>query len=227
MTQAHSRRLWFSLLTSAMVMASAAQMNAEVIFFANGRTMSVKDYKITGDSITVTLRQGGQATFDRALIAGIAEDEAPYPDEPGSSAANPESVASRRALDSRPFAALIETVALKHGVDPALVHAVIETESNYRPTATSRVGARGLMQVMPATARELGVASARMLFDPEKNVEAGVKYLKVLLERFDGDLPTALAAYNAGPGAVSKYDGVPPYPETRNYVRKVLSNFQQ
>jgi soluble lytic murein transglycosylase-like protein len=227
MTQAHSRRLWFSLLTSAMVMASAAQMNAEVIFFANGRTMSVKDYQITGDSITVTLRQGGQATFDRALVARIAEVEAPYPDEPGASATNRESASSRGALDSRPFAVLIETVALKHGVDPALVHAVIETESNYRPTATSRVGARGLMQVMPATARELGVASARMLFDPEQNVEAGVKYLKVLLERFDGDLPTVLAAYNAGPGAVSKYDGVPPYPETRNYVRKVLSNFQQ
>ena len=83
------------------------------------------------------------------------------------------------------------------------------------------------MQVMPSTARDLGVKSARMLFDPEENLEAGVKYLKFLLGRFNGDLTSAIAAYNAGPGAVQKYDGVPPFPETENYVRKVLSNFQQ
>lgn len=225
MTQAHSKRLWFSLLTSAMVIASASQMNAEVIFFANGRTMSVKDYRINGDSITVTLRQGGEATFNRALIARIVADEVPYPDEEPSQVARRSAV--KPTLDARPFAALIQTVALKHGVDPALVHAVIEAESNYQPRARSRVGARGLMQVMPSTAREFGVSSATMLFDPRQNVEAGVQYLKVLIERFDGDLPTALAAYNAGPGAVFKYDGIPPYPETRKYVRKVLSNFQQ
>jgi soluble lytic murein transglycosylase-like protein len=80
---------------------------------------------------------------------------------------------------------------------------------------------------MPATGREQGVASAAMLFDPQANLEAGVKYLKWLLARFDGDLTNALAAYNAGPGAVARYRGVPPFRETRNYVRKVLANFQQ
>jgi soluble lytic murein transglycosylase-like protein len=230
MKQARSRRLIFSLLTSAMVLASASHINAEVIFFANGRTMSVKDYRVTGDTITVTLRQGGEATFAKTLVASIAPDEVPYPEAPATVLAD-RAVAltssSRFPLESRPFAALIETVSLKHGIDPALVHAVVQAESNYRPTAKSQVGARGLMQVMPATARDLGVKSARLLFDPQQNLEAGVKYLKFLLERFDGDLPTAIAAYNAGPAAVSKYEGIPPFPETRNYVRKVLSNFQQ
>ena len=83
------------------------------------------------------------------------------------------------------------------------------------------------MQVMPATARDLGVKSARLLFDPQENLEAGVRYLKFLLERFDGDLTNAIAAYNAGPGAVQKYDGIPPFAETENYVKRVLGNFQQ
>jgi soluble lytic murein transglycosylase-like protein len=132
----------------------------------------------------------------------------------------------REPLEGRPFAELIETVSLKHGIDPALVHAVVEAESNYRPGAKSQVGARGLMQVMPATGRDLGVASAAMLFDPQQNLEAGVKYLKWLLARFEGDLPNAIAAYNAGPAAVARYRGVPPFRETQDYVKKVLANFQ-
>lgn len=219
-----------SVVTMGLVLASVTPATAEVLVFTTGRTMSVKDYRVSGDTITVTLRHGGEATFDRALVARIAPDEVPYPEAPVSTASRqaPErALVPRPPVESRPFAELIATVSLRHGIDPALVHAVIEAESNYRPTAKSHVGARGLMQVMPATARDLGVRSTGLLFDPARNVEAGVKYLKSLLERFDGDVPTALAAYNAGPGAVAKYDGIPPYPETRNYVRKVLSNFHQ
>ena len=219
-------RLWFTLLTAALVIASTTQLSAEVIIFANGRTMSVQDYRITGNTITVTLRQGGEAVFDRALVAHITPDEVVEPSEPTLANTTTAPASRQTPLESRPFAALIETVSLKHGIDPALVHAVIQAESNYQPRAQSHVGARGLMQVMPATARDLGVKSARSLFDPQQNVEAGVKYLKFMLERFDGDLPTAIAAYNAGPGAVDKHAGIPPYPETQNYVRKVLANFQ-
>jgi soluble lytic murein transglycosylase-like protein len=228
MKQARYQRLLFSLLTSATVLASTSQLQAEVIFFANGRTMSVKDVRVSGNTITVTLRQGGEATFDRSLVATIGPDEVPEP-SPAIAAAATSGVAApvRIPLEARPFAELIESVALRHGIDPALVHAVIEAESNYRPAAKSRVGARGLMQVMPSTARELGVARASQLFDPQQNIEAGVKYLKELLVRFNGDLPTAIAAYNAGPGAVTRHDGIPPYRETQDYVRKVLSNFQQ
>lgn len=229
MRQVRARRLIFSLLTSAMVLAAVSQINAEVIFFANGRTMSVKDYRICGDTVTVTLRQGGEATFDTALISHIAPSE--IPDQPAGTALAAVEAAvgapARSPLQGRPFAELIETVALKHGIDPALVHAVVEAESNYRPSAKSQVGARGLMQVMPATGRDLGVASAAMLFDPQANLEAGVKYLKWLLARFNGDLPNALAAYNAGPGAVARYRGVPPFRETQNYVKRVLASFQQ
>ncbi|HUE90382.1 MAG TPA: lytic transglycosylase domain-containing protein [Vicinamibacterales bacterium] len=226
MRQVGHRRLLFGLLMSAVVLAPVGPINAEVIFFANGRTMSVKGYRISGDTVTVTLRQGGEATFDRSLVSHIAPSE--IPDLPPVAPLATEAVATpaRAAFEARPFAELIETVAFEHGIDPALVHAVVEAESNYRATAKSRVGARGLMQVMPATGRDLGVASAAMLFDPHANLEAGVKYLKSLLQRFDGDLTNALAAYNAGPGAVSRYRGVPPYQETRNYVRKVLASFQ-
>jgi soluble lytic murein transglycosylase-like protein len=125
-------------------------------------------------------------------------------------------------IDGRPFAALIETVALKHGVDPDLVHAVVQAESNYRATAKSHDGARGLMQVMPQTAADFGV---RNLYDPQANLEAGVQYLKFLLARFN--LRQAIAANNAGPATVRKYRGIPPFPETQNYVRRVLENFRR
>jgi soluble lytic murein transglycosylase-like protein len=223
MTQARTKRLVFSLLMSAIVLGSVSQLNAEILFFANGRSMSVKDYHIEGDIITVTLRHGGQASFDASLVSRIAPDEIPAGAAPPAILVTTGVVKSAPSpLKARPFATLIESVALKHGVDPALVHAVVQAESNYQPRARSRVGARGLMQVMPATAADFGVKN---LFDPQANLEAGVQYLKFLLARFD--LTDAIAAYNAGPGAVRKYDGVPPYRETQDYVKKVLKNFQQ
>lgn len=110
----------------------------------------------------------------------------------------------------------------KQGVDPRFIHAVIKQESRYDPKAVSPVGAEGLMQMMPATAKRFGLKDP---FDPAANVEAGTKYLKWLLERFDGDVSLALAGYNAGEGAVDKYKGVPPYGETQNYVKQIVSNY--
>lgn len=229
MRQARPRRLVFSLLTSALVLAAGGQINAEIIVFANGRTMSVKDYRISGDTVTVTLRHGGEATFEKALISHIAPSEIPDEAPLTPLAAGPATATAgppRAPLQGRPFAELIEAVAHRHGIDPSLVHAVVEAESNYQPRARSQVGARGLMQVMPATGRDVGVASAALLFDPQANLEAGVTYLKWLLGRFNGDLASALAAYNAGPAAVDRYRGIPPYRETQDYVRKVLASFQ-
>src|SRR6185436_7306901 len=126
--------------------------------------------------------------------------------------------------ESMPYGELIHQKAVKYNVDPALVAAVIEQESRFRPQAKSPVGARGLMQLMPRTGRWMG---AQNLYDPEQNVDAGVKYIKYLHQRFNGDLKKTIAAYNAGEGNVQRYRGVPPFRETRTYVKKVLKNYDK
>jgi soluble lytic murein transglycosylase-like protein len=107
-----------------------------------------------------------------------------------------------------------------YDVDPWLVKAIIEVESNYRPLACSRAGARGLMQLMPRTAARLGVKD---IYDPEQNIAGGTRYIKAMLDHFNNDPQLAIAAYNAGPGSVQKYKGIPPYQETQRYVVKVLN----
>ena len=127
--------------------------------------------------------------------------------------------ASKRSSGSREFSPLVHEASERWGVSPALVHAVITAESNYDPEALSRAGAMGLMQLMPATATEFGVVNP---FDPGQNIGGGVRYLKRLLTRYDHKVELALAAYNAGPGAVDRYgQNVPPYRETRDYVQRI------
>lgn len=121
-----------------------------------------------------------------------------------------------------PYGKLIYEVAVRHSVNPHLVAAVIHVESAFNPRAISRKGACGLMQLLPETARRFGLKKKKEIFDPAKNLEAGVKYLKWLTRRFDGDVQRVLAAYNAGEGAVDRFGGIPPYRETRNYVQKIF-----
>ena len=126
--------------------------------------------------------------------------------------------------NAMPYGDIIHEKAVKYDVDPALVAAVIEQESKFHRTARSSVGARGLMQLMPRTGHWLG---ARNLYDPEQNVDAGVKYIKYLQQRFDGNVKKTIAAYNAGEGNVKRYGGIPPFRETQTYVKKVMSNSQK
>lgn len=204
--------------------------------------MSVQSYRADAGMATLVLREGGEVTFPASIVARVEPDEIPFESpaaredarrrlaqgEPREAPAVPVVDASalvpEAVLASRPFAALISTVAATHDVDVRLVHAVIEQESNYQARARSKKGARGLMQLMPATARGLGVDDP---FDPAQNLDGGARFIRDMLRRYGGDAERALAAYNAGPGAVDRYGGIPPFAETQAYVPKVLTRYRQ
>ena len=211
-----TRRNYAVAVCGALLLAAPAR--AEILVFQTGRIMTVANIRAEGDRLRVTLADGGEASVPAVLIARIDPDEVPtpLPAAAGDVAVTPGSP-TPPLLAGRPFAPLIAAAAATYGVDERLVHAVIEAESNYQPRARSRTGAKGLMQLMPATARQYAVGDP---YDPKANIDAGVRHLKYLLGRFDVGL--ALAAYNAGEGAVQVYGGLPPFTETRNYVTRIL-----
>ena len=133
------------------------------------------------------------------------------------------SYSSASTLEATDYDEIIKSASEKYNVPEKLISSIIKQESNFNPLATSSAGASGLMQLMPGTAKYLGVTNS---LDPEQNIMGGAKYISQMLKQFDGNIETALAAYNAGPGAVKKYEGIPPYKETQNYVQKVMNYFQ-
>ena len=186
--------------------------SADIALLSTGSTMKVTAQRAEGDLVVLVLKGGGEVGVPAAMVRGIVPDEVLEEIGPGD--------AANGAGD---FEGLVAEAARRHGLDPGLVMAVVGVESGFQPQAVSPKGAQGLMQLMPATARDLGVADP---LDPAANLDGGSRYLSSLVARYDGDLTKALAAYNAGMGAVARHGGVPPYTETRNYVRKVLGRYQ-
>jgi hypothetical protein len=200
----------------AVIVLGAAPAHAELVFFSTGRSLSVKAHRVEGDSLVLLLRGGGEIVCERSVVARLEPDEVPYPEpEPAVRAET-----SQASDPGAPYGEVINQIAAEQGVDARLVRAMIQVESGYQQRARSKKGATGLMQLMPETARRYAVADP---YDPRANIEAGVKYLKSLLERFS--LTLALAAYNAGEAAVLRFGGVPPYPETRDYVSRIVRIF--
>jgi hypothetical protein len=204
-----------------LVALGASSASAEIVFLSSGRTLSVKEHRQEGDTIVLVMRAGGEVRCDKSIVDRIVPDEVPHPDpvpeQEVVAAAEPRAdVAS--VLDSTPYGEIISAMSEANGVDPMLVRALIQVESKYNPRARSSKGAMGLMQLMPQTAREYNL---RNPYDPKSNIEAGIKRLKSLIDRWGVEL--ALAAYNAGEGAVTRFNGVPPYRETRSYVSRILA----
>jgi hypothetical protein len=217
------RRLW-TLLAIGLVSAPLAR--AELIVFGDGRVVKAADYRLLGDEVEIVLPGGGSYRVDLGRVDRIVDDEVVVDtvhveEDPGREAAAYDLSfrGDRKPLFGTAYDALIEREAKRYDIDASLVSALIRAESNYEPRAVSRKGARGLMQLMPATARRLSVERP---FDPASNVRGGVRYLRELVDRFGHRPEFVLAAYNAGEAAVETYGGVPPYRETVDYVHRIL-----
>jgi len=195
------------LLAAAASLLAAAPARADYAVLRSGGRLHVTGYELDGDRVRLAVAGGAVDIAASDLISIEPEDVFPAPP--------PADV----DFGVR-YAKLIHAAAQKHGVDEKLISSVIAAESNFDPKAISRKHALGLMQLLPTTAKQYAVTN---VFDPAQNIDAGTHYLKDLLARYQGNLKFALAAYNAGPEMVDRYGGVPPFPETRSYVRQITS----
>jgi soluble lytic murein transglycosylase-like protein len=231
------------MVALVLCLGAATPVRADTAVLRNGRTLSITDFRSEGDRIVLVMDGGGEITLPNGQIMAIRREPAPAtapaalpePDDalrlgppPADAtrldAAPPGDEREIRILPGQVFdraalRGLAARIARKHAVDETLIQAVIEVESRYDAFAVSPRGAMGLMQLMPRTAARFDV---RNTFDPIQNVDGGVRYLKELLARYGGQVRLALAAYNAGEDAVDRFGGIPPYPETRQYVVQVL-----
>jgi len=224
-----------TILALALLMA-AIPASASIAVFADGRNQKIEAYAVEAELIHLTLQGGGKLSLPLTRIERIVDDEI----VPAEVVAEVEKIVEEQGgvfpnrswrfsensipLWQSKYNDIIVAAAKKFDVDAALVSAVIKAESDYNPRIVSHKGARGLMQLMPATAKRFGVTNS---FDPEENIHAGTRYLRWLLTKFDGNADLAVAAYNAGEGNVWKYDGVPPFRETVNYIQRISKHIRR
>jgi len=212
------KRVRILSIVGIVLALGATEARAEIVYFSTGRTLSIKDHRADDDKLVLSLRAGGEIVCDPALIDRIVPDEVPYPEPEAEKPAVVAAEAPQASLAPVKYGDIIEKVSAEQDVPVKLVRAVIQVESAYHERARSPKGAMGLMQLMPATAKQYAVADP---YDPASNIEAGVKHLKSLLQRLPVAL--ALAAYNAGEAAVQRFNGIPPYRETQDYVSRILN----
>jgi soluble lytic murein transglycosylase-like protein len=196
-------------LTAASAIGFAVavpQASADYAVLRSGQRLHITGFERTGSAVRLDLA-GGSVTLPADELLSVEREDV-FPSS------------APEAQVSGPYAEEIRAASLAYALDPVLIQAVIAVESNFNAKAVSRKSARGLMQLLPGTAARLAVKNA---FDPGQNIRAGAQYLREMLDRYDNDLPRALAAYNAGPENVDLYRGVPPFPETRNYVAQVMA----
>lgn len=197
-----------ALVLAGWLVLGCSPAAAGTVFFNDGRAMTVEDAWLEDGMIHARLPGGGVIGLTPNRIARV-HIEPPAVEEP-----------QPPATAARDLEGLARNVARRYDMDEDLVTAVIQAESGFNPEALSRVGAMGLMQLMPGTAADMDVDDP---FDPAQNLDGGVRYLKWMLQRFEGRVDLALAAYNAGPSAVERHGGIPPYRETRNYVSRIMA----
>jgi soluble lytic murein transglycosylase-like protein len=200
-------------LSATLLLLTSTMFAVEIAELRNGFTIRHKTREVRQDYIRLFIDDEKKSFVDIS-----AEDLEGYSTEPDP---EPPAEAAKNQKNTRQ---IVAEASEKQGVDSDFIHSVIKQESAGNANAVSRTGARGLMQLMPGTASQLGVKDS---FSPEQNVHGGTRYLRELLERYNGDAIKALAAYNAGPGAVDRYKGVPPYRETQQYVQRVIRDYNK
>lgn len=196
-------------LLFSLALLGAPMLRAEYVVLRSGQRLTVTSYQLTGDKYRLQMT-GGSVEIAAEEVVAIEPEEVftPVPAKP---------------LVKPPYRELVEAAAARYNVDADLIASVIAVESNFDPKAVSRKRARGLMQLLPETAARLGV---RNVEDPQENIDAGTRYLRELLQRYNNNLVLALAAYNAGPERIQRYGRVPPFAETISYVRRVKRGYE-
>ncbi|HYO78111.1 MAG TPA: lytic transglycosylase domain-containing protein [Thermoanaerobaculia bacterium] len=224
------------ILLTIAVLFSAQAASASIALFVDGRTMKIETFQVEEETIHLVMNGGGKLSLPLSRVERIVDDEivaAEVVAEVQKIIEEEGGVFPRRSWTysdhSRPlfkssYNDIIIDAARQFDVDAALVSAVIKAESDYNPRIVSHKGARGLMQLMPATAKRFGVTNS---FDPKENIYGGTRYLRWLLKKFNGNADLAVAAYNAGEGNIAKYDGVPPFRETVNDINRIAKHIRK
>ena len=222
------------LIASLATLLLASSASASIALFSDGRNMKIEAYAVEEETIHLTMQGGGKLSLPITRIERIVDDEIVTPEVVEEiKKIVEEGVFPKRSwrfnqysqpLFQSKYNDIIIEASRHFDIDAALVSAVIKAESDYNPRIVSHKGARGLMQLMPATAQRFGVTNS---FDPRENIFAGTRYLRWLLKKFDDNADLAVAAYNAGEGNVWKYEGVPPFRETVNYINRIAKHIRR